>query len=164
MTSALASALIWFAIFFMGHLIYFNINPAVPRAKFIIGLLLIALLGHLASTMLLLQSDLVMPLLWGWLTILCLFILYMPFYYAMDTSLSLQSLILVQTAPEQRYPVNQLRERFVSKNLVGGRLHTMRANGYLTEENGHYLLSSKGRFVARCFLFLKNLWKLGSGG
>ena len=162
MTSALASALIWFTIFLIGHLIYFNVNPAAMRAKFMMNLLLIALLGHLASAMLLLQSDMVMSLLWGWLTILCLFVLYMPFYYVIATSLSVQSMILVQT--KGQYPLRQLQEAFVSRTLVGDRLSTMVANGYLVEVNGHYCLTPKGRRVARIFLFFKGLWKLGAGG
>lgn len=162
MISSLILACVWFALFVVGHLIYFNINPAALRAKFITNLFVLTLLGYLVSTILLFQGNVMMSLLWGWLTLFSFFVLYMPFYYVIATSLSVQSMILVQT--EGRYPLQQLQETFVSKNLVGNRLSLMVTNDYLIEVNGRYSLTSKGRRIAHIFLFFKNLWKLGAGG
>lgn len=162
MTEPLILSLIWFAIFLVGHLVYFNINPHVKRAEFITRLLGVTLIGESISIIILIKNSMGLSLLWGWLMTFCLFVLYMPFYYVIATSLSIQSMILLKI--KGQYPLNQLQEAFVSKALVEGRLSTMVTNGYLIEMNKQYRLTPKGKKVAGVFIFLKNLWKLGSGG
>jgi hypothetical protein len=57
-----------------------------------------------------------------------------------------------------------LREEFVSRGLVGQRLATMAANGFLVPRGDAYALTPKGRSIAAIFSRIKRLWKLGAGG
>jgi hypothetical protein len=168
------SALAWFAVFFMAHVLLFFVRPEIKRAKAILVLLALILAGEVLSVAtafhffpgadFLLRGGLAMGILWGVLTILCLFVLYMPFYYVVDTSLSVESLILIEGRKKGSFSVAQLQERFVSKKLVGDRLETMASNGWLVRSGNGYGLTAKGWFAARVFLFMKNLWNLGAGG
>ena len=100
----------------------------------------------------------------GLMTMACLFVVYMPFLFAVGTSLSIQSLVLLSRAPDHHLPLRELRDEFVSKELVGGRLETMVLNGYLRRRGSSFVLTPKGRAVGRAFAFLKRLWRLGPGG
>jgi hypothetical protein len=61
-------------------------------------------------------------------------------------------------------PIAELREEIVSRGLVGQRLATMAANGFLVPRGDAYALSLKGRSMAKVFSWVKRFWKLGSGG
>jgi transposase len=63
-----------------------------------------------------------------------------------------------------RMPVAELREQFVSRRLVGQRLATMATNGFLIDRGDGYALSAKGRATAAIFSWVKQFWRLGSGG
>ena len=60
--------------------------------------------------------------------------------------------------------IEDLREEFVSRRLVGQRLATMVANGFLIDLGGGYALSPKGRLTATVFSWIKGFWRLGTGG
>jgi hypothetical protein len=105
-----------------------------------------------------------MALVSGLLVMGCLFVLYMPFFFTIATSLSVQTMILVERSPGGRAEVQELRERFASRQLVAGRLQSMVANGYLVREGDCYRVTTKGRLVARLFGVLKHAWRLGAGG
>ena len=168
------SAILWFALFLMAHIIFFSFYPNVRRAKVILYLLAFILFGEVISTSVaffcltdsndLIRGGILMAVIWGCLTILCLFVLYMPFYYAVTTSLSVESMILINNRQQGQYSVEQLQEIFVSKSLVSGRLETMVLNGWLARCGDGYMLTGKGRFIAKCFRFMKKLWNLGAGG
>jgi len=61
-------------------------------------------------------------------------------------------------------PLAELREEFVSRRLVGQRLATMAANGFLIPRGDAYALTPKGRCTAAIFSWLKEFWSLGAGG
>jgi hypothetical protein len=168
------SAILWFVLFLMAHIIIFSFCPNARRAKVILYLLAFILLGEIASSGIaffylpdsnyLIREGILMAVIWGCLTILCLFVLYMPFYYVVATSLSVESLILINNRQQGQYSVAQLQEIFVSKSLVSDRLETMVLNGWLARCGDDYMLTVKGRFIAKYFRFIKKLWNLGLGG
>jgi hypothetical protein len=168
------SAILWFALFVIDQMIFFSFYPKAQRAKFILFLLAFFLFGELMSISIaffclpdsndLIRGGILMAVIWGCLTILCLFVLYIPFYYAVATSLSVESMILINNRQQGQYSVEQLQEIFVSKSLVSGRLETMVLNGWLVRCGDGYMLTGKGRFIAKCFRFMKKLWNLGAGG
>src|ERR1700741_2688687 len=90
--------------------------------------------------------------------------LYLPFYYSIVASLSLQTIILLNEQANATLPIIGLRQRFSSRHFVAQRLETMTRNGFLVETKDGYCLTTKGRRVATTFLFFKRLWRLGAGG
>jgi hypothetical protein len=90
--------------------------------------------------------------------------LYLPFYYSIVASLSLQTIILLNGQPNGTLPIIRLQQRFSSRDFVLQRLATMTRNGFLVERQGEHCLTAKGRRVATTFLFFKRLWRLGAGG
>jgi hypothetical protein len=168
------SAILWFALFVIVQMIFFSFYPNVGRAKVILYLLVFILFGELMSISVaffclpdsndLIRGGIIMAVIWGCLTVFCLFVLYMPFYYAVAKSLSVESMILINNRQQGLYSVEQLKKIFVSKSLVSGRLETMVLNGWLSRCGDGYVLTGKGRFIAICFRFMKKLWNLGAGG
>jgi hypothetical protein len=168
------SGILWFAFFLLAHIVYFFVHPYSTRAKVLFRFLALILSCELISVVvasvglpysgLLMDGGIFMAVLWGWLMILCLFVLYMPFYLAVARSLTVETMILINNRQEGQYSIEQLQEIFVSKSLVSGRLETMVLNGWLSRCGDGYVLTGKGRFIAKCFRFMKKLWNLGTGG
>jgi hypothetical protein len=162
MVVGIGSAIVLFTLFLVGHLLLFHRRSRPDRFKVIARIFLTALLGHGATILILAGTGIALAS--GLLVMLCLFVLYMPFFFTVATSLSIQTLILVERAPGGRAPIGNLREAFTSRQLVAGRLQSMVANGYLIRQGDSYQVSAKGRFVASIFRVLKRAWRLGAGG
>jgi hypothetical protein len=168
----MVSAGLWFALFWLAHIALLHFLDVRHRFKLISRLFVTALAGHLITVATLSESlstawggaEGAIALVAGWLVLLCLFVLYMPFLFVIATSLSVQTMILVAGAPDGRLPRLRLQARFASPYLAAGRLETMKMNGYLTHTEQGYGLTRKGVLVARGFFGLKALWRLGPGG
>jgi hypothetical protein len=173
MILGLLAGLLWFALFFAAHLTAIRCAPSEPKARinqrlFVAGLVGIAISLWPATTVLrgssLVHGGLIMAILWGILTYVGFFVLYMPFYYTVVASLSVRTMVMVHRRPGARMPIAELREEFVSRRLVGQRLATMATNGFLIDRGDGYALSSKGRLTAMVFSWIKRFWRLGAGG
>lgn len=101
--------------------------------------------------------------LWGSLTFLCLYVLYMPFYFVVMTSLSVESLIMLDKAGGS-LRISRLQDRFTFEAFAADRFATMVRNGILRQTPDGYVVTEKGRQTIRPFLFIKSLWRLGAGG
>lgn len=164
----------WFSLFVVLHVLWFHVSPPADRFKLIARIFLVALAGLLLSLFIVHSA----PWAGGWepfwrfcvyvlvalTTMACLFVLYMPFYFVIATSLSVQTLNLMSQSPGGVMKVDRLREVFASRDIIAGRLRTMVSNGYLVEDKGAYVLTPKGILVARVFGSVKRLWRLGPGG
>lgn len=93
----------------------------------------------------------------------CAFVLYMPFVFVVSSSLSIDSVLLLQKNGGfmQRAA---LYDRFASRDAALRRFEIMRANGMVTGEDGRYRLTAKAARMARFFVCVKRLWKLWPGG
>jgi hypothetical protein len=163
------SGAIWFFIFLAIHVVWFHLVTVARCAKLILSILSWCFVAHLGTILLLDSgvqppSQIILRMCCGSLVIGCFFILYMPFYYTIAASLSVQTLICLESAPTKTLSITELRERFASAEVVAGRLKVMAANGYLTEKGGRYEVAPKGRAVAKVFGCLKEVWRLGPGG
>jgi hypothetical protein len=172
MLVGVVSALGWFGLFLAMQLAGFRWFDVRHRSKLIAQLLVGAVAGHLATVG------------WIWITwgtvhnfsppssaacgvllLLCLFILYMPFFYTLTTSLSVETLSMLEAAPRHRLPLEQVKDRFTSEAFVVDRLETMRANGYFVGSNSTgYTLTNRGKRVADAFTKVKIALALGTGG
>jgi len=168
------SGALWFLVFLCLLLLIMRKRSADSWLDWNLRLLLLALvcdvftiglLVRITDNQVLSQGGWLMGALWGTLAFLGLYVMYMPFYYVILTSLSVKTLVILHHEASGQMPLAQLRERFVSERFVTGRLDTMVANGYLTNVGGGaYALTSKGRKIAQAFIRIKSLWKLGPGG
>jgi hypothetical protein len=173
MILGLLAGLLWFALFFAAHLAVIRwarpeLKASIAQRLFLAGLAGIAISLWSATAGLqgspLAHGGLIMAILWGILTYVGLFVLYMPFYYTVVASLSVRTMVMVHPRPDARMPVAELLEKFVSRRLVGQRLVTMATNGFLIPRGDAYALSPKGRLTAAMFSGIKKLWRLGAGG
>jgi hypothetical protein len=93
----------------------------------------------------------------------CGFLLYMPFYYTVAASQSVQLVIEVRAAAHG-LSLAQIRRRYPVEETLGGRLETLAWAGYIVGVGGRFVLTFKGRLVSRPFRAIKKLWRLGPGG
>lgn len=132
-----------FAAFVVTHWLWFRIRPPQRRSRAMLGLMAMCLLG---------AGNFGVGAV---LTFGALWILYMPFYYTIQTSISISMLVKLLDGPATLKHESGLRE------TLSLRLETMVANGYLTPDHE---LTPRGRFVAASFGWVKEFWKLGPGG
>jgi hypothetical protein len=173
MIAGLIGGIFWFATFLVGHSIVVRSFAATARssatnlvfAGCLVGLAVTVFLTCHLLTNPLTHGGWVMGLLWGSLTLICLFILYMPFYYTVASSLSVRTLVLLASQADGSLPTAEVCARFISRGLVGRRLEIMRTNGFLAEaQSGGYVLTRKGRRLAQVFVGLKRFWRMEAGG
>ena len=157
---ALGSALAWVAAALVAHIVIFHLVRIERRARTLVALFGAAAVGHLATA--LASVD-------GWragyglLLIACAFICYMPFFYTVAASQSVQMLIALDAAPDG-LPADELRRMYAVEAVFAGRLETLVGAGYLQGASDGYALAPKGRLVARSFQVVKTAWNLGPGG
>ncbi len=168
MVEGIVSGFCWFISFLIAHVALFHRRHVENCFSLIVRIYLICLSGHAATVLLAGEtrppSERFAALICGLVLMGCLFILYMPFYYNVVNSLSIQTLIILRESAGLNLPLERLQERFAGESIVAGRLDTMVANGYLERGSGKYFLTAKGRWVARFFASLKAFWRMGVGG
>lgn len=178
MSSIVVLSVIWFFLFVLSHTVAFHIFNQYSRAKIISYTFKLAVIGLLSSILFCSKTTGFVNgsglndhiVLFGYVNGLAifvsLFILYMPFYYTISASLSVQSMIMISdnTLAKKPTELSWLREQFTSKKLIHDRLDLMIINGYIHASHERYYLSPKGRFIAEIFSKFKKIWRLGPGG
>lgn len=158
--------LIWFIIFMAGHVGAIRRRPAMNRSRVLaVGILLCAAGAVITVGVLPLGSQLAVLLAVGYAVVVigCLFVLYGPFFYAVHTSVSIDTLLLLGKHGG-RAPMTVVTERYCSPRIVEERLATMVRGGYLIDVNGRFHLTARGKLVATAFKKIKTAWRLGAGG
>jgi hypothetical protein len=174
MIAGLICGLFWFCAFLAGQLTVQRLCAALARPRATNQVLLGCLAGlaisvflvcHLLPSAPLTRGGALIGLLWGVLTLACLFVLYMPFYYTVASSLSVRTLVMLASQHSGSMPIVDVRERFVSRALIGYRLEVMCANGFLKQtDRENFALTIKGKRLARTFGGLKRFWRMDAGG
>jgi hypothetical protein len=163
----LGAAAGWFAIFAVLHIASLGRGRhhagTMLRAYASAALGLVTTAAGLASLVMGVPSA-VLALANGCLAFACLFVLYVPCFYTLTTSLSVATLVLLLQRGGHLNEA-ELYERFAGRNLAAGRLSTLHESGYVIEmAGGHYAATPLGRGVARSFSAIKALLRLGPGG
>jgi hypothetical protein len=159
----------WFTVFLVVHIVWFHLVQVKDCFKWIAKTLPVCVLAHI-GTIVILNSGaqpgeiIALRTVYGVLAMGGLFILYMPFYYTIVASLSIQTLICLDESPGKSLRIAELHQRFASRDIVAGRLEVMVRNGYLEHGPSGYRATSKARVMSHLFGFLKAVWKLGPGG
>lgn len=161
LTAALSSGGAWTAAALAAHGAVFRFVRVRRRARTLVLLFAAAALGHVVTTRL--AGLDVWRVAYGIAVIVSAFICYMPFYYTVSASQSVQMLLELARAPEGLHP-DALRRIYAVDDVLAGRLDTLVGAGYLRRGGQGYAATAKGRLVARSFGAIKSLWRLGPGG
>src|SRR5437773_3061192 len=165
MLQGIVSGASWSCIFLLVHVIWFHRVHVQDCFASIVKILALCIGGHVGIVAALNWGLPVMNQIlagcYGLLVMACSFILYMPFYYTIVTSLSVQTLVLLHASPRHSLSLSELHQRFASKRTIEERMRIMVHNGYLKEQDGRYSATLKGHIVSRFFCALKELWRLG---
>jgi hypothetical protein len=159
--TALRAGAAWTAAAVGGHFVIFHLARVEHRARIVTLLFALAALAAL-WTCLLLDVDRWRAV-YGMVVVACSFLLYMPFYYTVAASQSVQLVIEVHAAPHG-LSREQIRRRHPVRATLAGRLETLAWAGYIVGVNGRFLLTFKGQLVSLPFRAIKKLWRLGPGG
>lgn len=156
------SGTVWFLIFLVFKIGIFHSYRVASKSGMIIKLFLSAIAGCFFSS--LISGRSMVEILIGIIVTVSLFILYMPFYYTISSSISIQTLVLLSKKDDLTYPISGLKNTFASREIIDYKLTSMENSGLLISNGRAYKVSTKGKFIALLFGLIKRLWKLGSGG
>jgi Ca2+/Na+ antiporter len=159
--TALLAGAAWTATAVVGHVAVFRLARVEHRARTLVLCFACAAFATL-WTCLLLDVDRWRTL-YGMVVVGCAFVLYMPFYYTIAASQSVQLVIAIHAAPEG-LSLEEIRQRYPATGVLAGRFETLVWAGYVTETSGRFALTAKGRLVSRPFRAVKWIWRLGPGG
>ena len=159
--TALATGAAWTAAAVAGHLAIFHMVQVEHRARTLTLLFAGAALAT-SWTCLLLDVD-HWRTLYGMSVVACAFLLYMPFYYTVAASQSVQLVIDIHAAADG-LSLEEIRGRYPVDEILAGRFQTLLWAGFVTERDGRFALTGKGRLTSRPFRAVKALWRLGPGG
>jgi hypothetical protein len=159
--TALTVGAVWAAAAVAGHFAIFHMVQVERRAR-TLALLFACAAFATCWTCLLLDVDRWRTL-YGMSVVACAFLLYMPFYYTVAASQSVQLVIDIHAAANG-LSVEEIRGRYPVDKTLAGRLETLVWAGYVTEMDGRFALTGKGRLTSRPFRAVKALWRLGPGG
>jgi hypothetical protein len=157
----------WFLIFLSAQVAAFHLADIRQRFRAIVTLLTATMVGALLTTTvghIGWFGTSVLPAFSSVVTIACLWVLYMPFYYVIATSLSVRTLLMLVSVEEATLPLEQLEARFASATMLQERLATMTTYRNVAAHGAVFTATSKGRATAAVFGGLKRLWELGLGG
>ena len=159
--TAVGAGAAWTAAAVVGHFAVFHLARVEHRARTVTLLFMLAAVATL-WTCLLLDVDRWRAV-YGMVVVACSFLLYMPFYYTVAASQSVQLMIEVRAAPHG-LSREQIRRRYPVQETLIGRLETLTWAGYIVGVDGRFVLTFKGRLVSLPFRAIKKLWRLGPGG
>lgn len=164
---AILSASCWFALFLGMHLSALHLLRGLSPSRIISGVFGLSVLAEICTEAILDWSSGTYSVLWmavGVLWMLSLFILYMPFYYTVASSQSVDALIRLSSYPTKVVPLELLCGPDRLRRVVEGRVESMVASGLLIRHGDGFALSPKGQAISTVFSRLKELWRLGPGG
>lgn len=93
-----------------------------------------------------------------------LFMGYMQFIYMAESSVGVRTMIELAAGPSNGMTLEELTERYSKDWMLRRRLDRLIHAGYLTEADGWYHTTSRGRFLASFFAAWKRFLRLGPGG
>lgn len=161
LSRALGCAGLSILVVVIAHLAWFSLVTVERRSRALISLWIGGVALHVASCLWLGVDA------WrtgyGVVVIFCAFILYMPVYYTVATSLSARMLIDVDRAGG-RLASAELWRRHAPEQILAGRLQTLESAGYVSRAGDRFAITPKGRLVVHPFVRVKQAWRLGPGG
>ena len=163
---ALMAAATWFVVFVFVHI--GGVRARFENARWLLISYAACFLGAVVTATLLTawhhgMQAVILATMMAILTSACLFALYVPALYAVLTSLSVQTMMLLRHRGGA-LPEAELYDRFASRKIMEQRLATLFGSGYVAPKGPSYQLTPRGRAIAKFFRPIKILWNLGPGG
>jgi hypothetical protein len=162
MIYGIVSGSIWFMIFLIFKISIFHLFQIKNKSGLIIKLFLSAVVGCILTSLIFTLP--LMEMMNSLIVIFSFFILYMPFYYTISSSVSIQSLILLSEKDSQTCLLNELKNTFASPKILSYKLKSMESSGVLSSDGKKYKTTLRGKLIANTFQFIKKLWQLSPGG
>lgn len=100
----------------------------------------------------------------GILVYLLLFFGYCQFYFIVDRSISVRVMIEIEKNKNKCLSLEEIENIYSQDYIFSRRLGHMVDNHYVTEENGYYKNTARGRIYAGIMEFIKKYLNLGKGG
>jgi len=100
----------------------------------------------------------------GGLVYFFLFVAYVNVFYTAESSVSVRTMIELDSEPERGLTLSELTRRYRYDWMLERRLRRLVHAGYLIEENGWYRTTVRGRVAAVALSWFKRLLRLGPGG
>lgn len=94
----------------------------------------------------------------------CLFFFYLTIYYGFDRSVSSRIMIEIEKPPEKELSFEDILKVYDTEDKYRNIIEGMIQGGFVKEESGRYICTSKGAIVAGIARLFKKLMKLGPGG
>ena len=149
-------------IFLLSKIAIFHSRNVANKSSLILKLYGISLAGCLVSTLMLEKS--LLEAFYSLIFIFSLFILYMPFYYTVSSSVSVQTMVFIKEKGKGKSSTHELKNVFASSDVIRYKLESMANSHMIAYREGYYSLTRKGEMVARFFQFMKKIWRTGPGG
>jgi hypothetical protein len=89
---------------------------------------------------------------------------FMQFIYMAESSVGVRTMIELAAGPREGMSLQELTARYDKDWMLRRRLDRLIHAGYLTETDGWYHTTSRGRFLASFFAGWKRFLRLGPGG
>lgn len=105
----------------------------------------------------LVRESMALGLLNGLFVHLLLYCTWVEAFFCIDRPVTLRILVEFAKAPRGRLTLPQIRDVYSLEQMIAQRLHSMRLNGYVEERGGRYVLTPKGRALARGIRRLRRL-------
>ena len=158
----------WFLIHLATQIAMFHLVDLRQRLRAIVALLGASMVGALFTITGLAHTgwlvDATLAALTSLLTMMCLWVLYMPFYFVIAASLSVRTLIMLASSEDGTLTLEQLETCFASAAVLKDRLAMMEAYRNVAARGPVFTVTPKGRTIAAAFSGLKRIWELGAGG
>lgn len=90
--------------------------------------------------------------------------IYLSFYYFVDRSISSTLLEIIYASPKKKLTIEEVKRFYDVEAKYETELKGMIEGRFIIKEGIYYRNSFKGRLYARIAYFIKNFFKLGSGG
>jgi hypothetical protein len=155
----------WFGLFVGSHLLVLHLWSPASRARVLVVSYAICCIGVTVTVRMLAgnAAGWFLSAVFGLMTVSCLLVLYVPLYYVVSNSLSVQSMILLLNS-HGSLTREELSRKFASHEFLEARVRTLVRSGHVMEDGATFRISQRGRSIVAPFLMLKSLWRLGAGG
>ena len=170
MLEGILIALFCFILFLLIHVVIFHNRQVKKRFNTLVMIFLslfpiYVLIYSLTSDFLTnFTSSALVSFLNGILIYILLFFGYGHFYFLVDRSISVRTMVELENSRERKLTYEQLKEVYSPDNLLLRRVGEMLNGKYIIENSGCYKTTRKGRYQARLCKLLKEYLQLGPGG
>ncbi|OGS23520.1 MAG: hypothetical protein A2297_05310 [Elusimicrobia bacterium RIFOXYB2_FULL_48_7] len=184
MIKALILGFLSFFLFLVGHIIVFNVKPAIEERFVVIkNYFLIFTVFYVVMYLIVRENIIVLipadpsvtsqaainisraiNFMTGYLLYVFLWMGYCQFYFFIVRTISGRMLIEIDNGPGARLTKDELKARYSPEEVFHKRLNHMLGSACIIEKDGIYQNTRKGHYIGNISRFIKEFLKLEPGG